>query len=544
MKINLFLAAVLPLLLPLVPLESAETPPTLPVAEGPFQPAWDSLKQYQTPEWFRDAKFGIWAHWTAQCVPEQGDWYARRMYLQHNIDKTTRKDKGPDSDYLYHTNHYGPQSKFGFKDIDNLWHAENWDPAKLVALYKQAGAKYFVALANHHDNLDCFDSTYQEWNTVRVGPHQDIVGGWAKAARAAGLRFGVTVHAARTWDWFDVAHGADKEGPLAGVPYDGNLTKADGQGQWWQGLDPAELYGPAGAARTPEARQAYNLKFFNRTMDLINKYKPDLLYFDDSVLPLNGQPGDYGLKIAAHYYNSSRQWHGRNEAVMNTKGLNEEQRKCLVRDIERGKSEKIDPCVWQTDTCIGGWHYARSTFEHHGYKKAADVIGMLVDIVSKNGNLLLNIPVRGDGTIDSDETAFLHEMAAWMAVNGEGIFATRPWKIYGEGPSLTTEQEKGRFGGLKDVSGKPYTAQDIRFTASKDGHTLYAVALGWPADGKLVVKSLAKNSPLGGGEIQGVKLLGGKTKLSFTQDETGLAISLPAEKPCDYAFVFAIQTGQ
>ena len=522
------------------PMQAAESA-ALPVADGPFRASWDSLQQYQTPEWFRDAKFGIWAHWTAQCVPEQGDWYARRMYQQQTVDKATGKKKGADAGYLYHTNHYGHPSQFGFKDIDHLWRAENWEPEKLIELYKKAGAKYFVALANHHDNLDCYDSAYQEWNSMRVGPHKDIVGGWAKAARGAGLRFGVTVHAARAWDWFDVAHGADVGGPLIGVPYDGNLTKAEGQGKWWDGLDPAELYGPAGKGRTPAAREAYNLKFFNRTMDLVNKYQPDLLYFDDGVLPLNNQPGDYGLKIAAHYYNSSLRWHGQNEAVMNTKGLNETQRRCLVRDIERGKSEKIDPCVWQTDTCIGGWHYARSTFERHRYKKASEVIGMLVDIVSKNGNLLLNIPVRGDGTIDSDETAFLGEMAKWIAVNGDGIFATRPWRTYGEGPSTSEEQEKGRFGGLKDVASKPYTAEDIRFTASKDGRTLYAIALGWPTGGKLLLKSLAKAAP-GFGEVTSVKLMGCDRKLSFTRDELGLAIELPTEKPCDYAWVFAISS--
>jgi alpha-L-fucosidase len=509
-----------------------------PVTTGKFEPSWDSLTQYETPEWFRDAKFGIWAHWTAQCVPEQGDWYAKQMYLQHDIDKKTGQDKGPQHDYTYQVEHYGHPSKVGFKDIDHLWKAENWDPVNLVALYKKAGAKYFVALANHHDNLDCYDSKYQEWNTMKVGPHKDIVGGWAKATRDAGLRFGVTVHAARTWDWFDISHGADTTGPLAGVPYDGNLTKADGKGQWWDGLDPAELYGPAGAARTPAARQAYNLKFFNRTMDLINKYKPDLLYFDDGGLPLINQSPTWGLKIAAHLYNSSTLWHGQNEAIMNTKGLREKERKCLVRDIERGKNDVIDPNVWQTDTCIGGWHYSKWVFDNHRYKKVADVIPMLVDIVSKNGNLLLNVPLKGDGTADSDEIAFLEEMAKWMAINGEGIYATRPWKIYGEGPSTVAEAEKGSFGGQKDVSSKPFTAEDIRFTVSKDGKTIHVIALGWPAGGKLIIKSLAKNSPNEPGEFRSVKLLGHDKELAFTRDEAGLTITVPEQKPCDYAYVF------
>ncbi len=270
----------------------AVKPPPVPTAKepnpaGPFKPDWESLEHgYKAPQWFRDAKFGIWAHWSAQCVPEQGDWYAREMYIQGNHD------------YEYQVAHYGHPSKIGFKDIDYIWHAEHWNPEKLIRLYKAAGAKYFVALANHHDNFDCWNSKYQPWNSVNTGPHKDIVGTWAKIARANGLRFGVTVHAARSWDWFDVSHGSDKSGPLAGIPYDGNLTKAEGKGQWWEGYDPADLYSPAGAARTPQAHAAYELKFFNRVMDLVNSYQPDLLYFDDGEPPTS-----YGLQIAANYYN-------------------------------------------------------------------------------------------------------------------------------------------------------------------------------------------------------------------------------------------------
>jgi alpha-L-fucosidase len=498
----------------------------LPITTGTFQPSWESIHQYKTPEWFRDAKFGIWAHWTAQCVPEQGDWYARNMYIEGNHD------------YTYHLAHYGPQSKVGFKDIDHLWTAANWDPAKLIDLYKRSGAKYFVALANHHDNFDCFDSRYQPWNSVNIGPKRDIVGEWAKAARDAGLRFGVTVHAARTWDWFDVSHGADKTGPSAGIPYDGNLTTADGKGQWWDGYDPADLYSPAGAARTPEARLAYNVKFFNRTLDLVHKYKPDLLYFDDSVMPLSRQAGDYGLKIAADFYNSSVQWHGQNEAVMNTKGLNMDQRQCLVRDIERGKNETIDPNPWQTDTCIGAWHYLRSLYDHHGYKKPGDVVAMLVDIVSKNGNLLLNIPVRGDGTIDSDEQSVLEHMASWMTVNSEGIFGTRPWKIYGEGPSTVEAAERNGSGGMTDVTRKPYSTEDFRFTSQ--GDTLYAFSMALP-QGQATIKSLGAKSPQGV-KVKDVRLLGAAEPVKWQQTDDALVITCPAKLPSDYISVFKVAT--
>lgn len=511
--------------------EAAQQAEAQTAATGPFQPTWESLQQYRCPEWFRDAKFGIWAHWTAQCVPEQGDWYARQMYEQGNPD------------YNYQVAHYGHPSKVGFKDIDHIWHAENWDPERLIALYKKAGAKYFVALANHHDNFDCFDSRYQPWNSVRIGPKKDIVGTWARAARKAGLRFGITSHASHAWSWYEVAQGADKTGPLAGVPYDGKLTQADGKGQWWEGLDPQDLYAQnhtpgKGLVWDWEADkgssipdQAYCEKFYHRTLDLIDKYRPDLLYFDDDVLPLH-PISDVGLRIAAHYYNRSMEWHGRLEAVLNGKNLNPEQRKAMVWDFERGRSAAIEPAPWQTDTCIGEWHYRRSLYENHQYKTTQQVVRMLVDIVSKNGNLLLNIPVRGDGTIDADEEKFLMGMAAWIDVNSEAIFKTRPWKISGEGPV----QVKG--GGFSEGGEERLTAQDFRFTTR--GNTLYATAMGWPENGKYLLRVLAAGASGIKGDVKSVRLLGSSAKLPWTRTREGLEISLPAQKPCDHAWALKI----
>jgi alpha-L-fucosidase len=439
------LAGILGVFPPALSRAKEDGPAAEPVAEGPFKPEWDSLEQYQCPDWYRDAKFGIWAHWSAQCVPEQGDWYARNMYMQYYRGRDG-KDV-PNRVYAYHVQHYGHPSEVGFKDIDARWKAEHWDPEKLMALYKKAGAKYFVALANHHDNFDCYDSKYQPWNSVKIGPKKDVVGTWKKAAEGAGLRFGVTVHAARAWSWFEVAQGADKDGPKAGVPYDSKLTKADGKGTWWDGLDPQDLYAQSHArGQKPDA--AYCTKFYNRTVDLINKYKPDLLYFDDDYtntgLPLYDADPTVGLRIAAHYYNVNRRQHdGKLEAVLNAKKVSEDKRGCVVLDIERGGARDLQPRPWQTDTCIGVWHYDRALAERHGYKKSGDVLRTLADIVSKNGNLLLSVPVRGDGTIDDDEVKFLEEMAAWMGVNGEAIFGTRPWAVYGEGQSTTGQARPG-----------------------------------------------------------------------------------------------------
>ena len=496
-----------------------------PIASGPFQPDWNSLTNYQTPEWFRDAKFGIWAHWGPQCEPEHGDWYARKMYIPG------------EADYQSHLIEYGHPSTNGFKDVIHRWKAEHFDPDKLLKFYKDNGAKYFMALANHHDNFDLYDSIYQPWNSVALGPQKDLIGGWAKAARKNGLRFGVSVHASHAWSWYEPAQGADTDGPLAGLFYDGKLTKAGGKGLWWEGLDPQDLYAQnhqpgtklewrwdsAKGSSVPDA--AYMEKFFKRTQQLWDDYHPDQIYFDDSVLPFSGVTDEIGLKLAAHFYNSSIQLHGQNEAVMNNKILNEMQRRAMVYDIERGKAQSILPQPWQTDTCIGQWHYNAAVFEKHQYKSAASVIRMLADIVSKNGNLMLNVPLQRDGQPDTDEIKIVSEIGAWLKVNGEAIYATRPWKIYGEGPS-TQSSEKGRFDGQADVSKQPFTAEDIRFTQSKDGKTLYAIVLEIPADGKVTITSLGTDVANWPSKISDVRLVGGG-KLKITRDESGLHISLP-----------------
>ncbi len=504
------------------------------VAAGPFQPTWESLGAgYQVPEWYRDAKFGIWAHWGPQCQPEQGDWYAQNMYNPRHAH------------YKFHVQKYGHPSKFGFKDVINEWKAEKWKPEELIALYKKAGAKFFAGMANHHDNLDMWDSKYQPWNSVAVGPRKNIIGGWAKATREAGLKFAISVHASHTWDWMQVAQGADPDGEFAGVPYDGLVSRADGKGKWWDGLDPQDLYAQyhtrgrygwnlSGKTETP-VDPAYIQKFFYRTIELIDKYQPDILYFDDSVLPIY-PVSDIGLKIAAYLYNTSLARNGKVEAVMTGKGLNAEQRKAILLDVERGVTNGGETLPWQTDTCIGEWHYKRSIFEQHRYKTSLQVVQMLIDIVSKNGNLMLSVPVRGDGTIDEDEVACVEGIGKWMGPNGEGIYATRPWKVYGEGPStIASNQVRGQFGGARDV--RNYTAEDFRFTSK--GDILYAFMMGWPESGKATIKSLAQGSENFPKEVGKVELLGAGA-LTFTREASGLVVNLPAGKPNDYAYTLKI----
>lgn len=513
-----------------------------PIQKGPFQPTWESLKQYKTPDWYRDAKFGIWAHWGPQCQPEQGDWYARFMY-----------EEGSRA-YNFHVKKYGHPSEKGFKDVIHAWKAEKWDPGYLVNLYKRAGARFFVGMASHHDNFDYYKSKYQSWNSTKLGPKRDIIGEWAKAARKEGLRFGVSVHSAHAWLFMETAQHSDRKGSKAGIPYDGKIQKKDGKGTWWEGFDPQELYAQnhplsegsdnihnihkqwdwGNGATVPD--KAYCDKFLNRTIDLIDQYDPDLIYFDDTALPL-WPISDAGLKIASHFYNTSIQKKGKLEAVLNGKVLTEEQRLCMVWDIEKGRSDRLEPLPWQCDTCLGNWHYDRSVYENHSYKQAKAVIHNLIDVVSKNGTMLLSVPVRGDGSIDDDEVKIVEEIGAWMALNGEGIFETRPWKIFGEGPAQESANPL-KAQGFNENSGKPFSAADFRFTTK--GNALYVYSMGWPDNGKALIKSLAKGNPYRNESVNKVEILGGGS-LSFRITEEGLEVSLPESRnELSYAFCLKI----
>lgn len=514
-------------------------------AAGPasFKPTWESLSNFKTPDWFRNAKFGIWAHWGPQCEAEYGDWYAREMYMEGSRQ------------YKYHVEKYGHPSKFGFKDIINEWKAESWNPEELLSFYKKAGARYFMALANHHDNFDLYNSKYQKnWNSTKIGPRKDLVGGWEKAARKNGMYFGVSVHAAHTWSWMETAQRADKTGPYAGIAYDGKLRKADGKGTWWEGLDPQELYEQnhplsensddngmihrqwnwGNGVSMPS--KEYCDKFYNRTIDLIDSYNPDMVYFDDTALPL-WPINDAGLRIAAHLYNKSMKKNGSQEAVIFGKILDELQRKCMVWDIERGQSNAIEPFTWQSDTCLGSWHYDRSVYDNNRYKSAKTVIHTLADVVSKNGNLLLSVPVRGNGTIDERERTIVEEIGEWMAVNGEAIYDTRPWVVFGEGPAMESAAPLSAQG-FNEGKGKAFSSSDIRFT-TKAG-ALYATVLGWPEDNKVRIKTLKKGSREMAKAVANVSMLGRDEKLSFTQDAEGLTVDLRAEGKLSYAFCLKI----
>ena len=388
-----------------------------------------------------------------------------------------------------------------------------------------------------------------------MGPKQDILASWEKAARKYGLYFGVSLHSDHAWSWYEPSQRHDTKGPKKGIPYDGKLTKEDGKGKWWEGYDPQELYVQnhplsenswdhgmihsqwAWGNGVSVPSQNYVTNFYNRTLDVINRYNPDLLYFDVTVLPFY-PISDAGLKIASHFYNHSMKTHnGKLEAVLFGKILDENQRKALVWDVERGAPNEIISQPWQSCSCIGGWHYNTSIYENNSYKSAANVVKLLVDIVSKNGNLLLSVPLRADGTFDEKEEKILKEFGAWMKINSEAIYDSRPWKVFGEGPIADSDIALNAQGFNEGAYGVA-TSKEIRFT--QKGNNLYAVALAWPEDGMIVIKSLSESSRLFNEKINEVELLG-YGKIDFIQTEKGLEVSLPETNLNDIAPVIKIK---
>jgi alpha-L-fucosidase len=487
------------LLLSLASVTLADDASPLPVADGPFKPTMESIKQYKCPDWFRDAKFGIWAHWGPQAVPMDGDWYARGIYEPGN------------KHYKYHLEHYGHPSKFGYKDIIQLWKAEKWDPDRLMQLYKKAGAKYFVSMGSHHDNFFLWNSKLHKWNAANMGPKRDVVGDWQKAAKKFGLKFGVSEHLGASFTWFQSSHRADKTGPLAGVPYDGANPEFQDLYHF-----PAKPGDTGWYSNDPR----WQRQWYAEIKELVDNYHPDLLYSDGGV-PFGNE---VGLSMIAHYYNSNTALHGGEcEAVYNCKQKSDGR---WVEDLERGIMPKIDPYPWQTDTSIGDWFYDRNW----KFRPVVWVIHMLVDNVSKNGNLLLNVVQRPDGSLDPEVEEMLAKLAEWNAIHGEAIYGSRPWLVYGES---AVKVRGGHF--AEDFK---YNAHEIRFTTQRrsgeEGPLLYAIALGWPEDHTITVHSLGKRAGDNINNITSVSLLGYDGKLDWKQTADGLIVTLPEKRVSEY----------
>jgi alpha-L-fucosidase len=458
------------------------------VIAQPFAPTWESLQHYQTPEWFKDAKLGIFIHWGVYAVPAfENEWYPRNMYQRGTAA------------FAHHRRVWGDQSRFGYKDFIPLFKAEQWDPTAWVTLFQQAGARYVVPVGEHHDGFAMYGSEYTRWNALNMGPRRDIVAELAADVRAAGLKFGVSSHRAFNWRYYTYENTFDTTRP-----------------------DYADLYGLPHPADTP-----YSIEFldnwYGRTTEIINKFRPDLLWFD-----FGWHAPDFDRfrpQIAAYYYNQAHDW-GR-EVVLNYK--DKFPPGTAVLNIERGKLSDIHDENWQTDTSTSykSWGYVAED----EFKSPTSIIHDLIDIVSKNGNLLLNVGPRADGTIPDEAQALLRAMGDWLRINGEAIYATRPWGRFGEGPTAVAA------GHMTERQNAPFTAQDIRFTTKPD--TLFAILLGWPA-GAVAIRSLGHYSVVPAERISAIHLLGVPQPLEWTQDNEGLHIQLPAEAPCEHAYVFKI----
>ncbi|TBL68328.1 alpha-L-fucosidase [Paenibacillus thalictri] len=459
---------------------------------GPFSNTWESLRAYQVPDWYANAKFGIFVHWGLYAVPAiHNEWYSRNMYQRHMPE------------YQLHRERFGAQEQFGYKDFIPLFTAERFDPDAWAGLFRRSGAQYVVSVAEHHDGFAMYDSSFTEWNAVRMGPRRDVIGELAGACRKHYLTFGLSSHRAENW-WF----------------FEGGRQFASDV------ADPrfAAFYGPA----QPQAlypNEVFLEDWLARTCELADKYEPQLVYFDWWIAKPVFEP--YLRRFAAYYYNRAAE---RERGVVINYKHGAFPEGTAVYDLERGQSEHIRSLPWQTCTSVSksSWCHVNN----QEYKTSREIVGDLIDTVSKNGNLLLNIGPRADGAIPEEEEAILLDLGRWLAVNGQAIYNSRPWRLYGEGP---TPSVGGEF---TDSKRQPYTARDIRFTMRCDH--LYAAIMGWPEDGKVSIRSLGYASRLYEQEIGGVELLGSQAKLQWSRNNDGLHVTLPDERPCEHAFIFKI----
>lgn len=525
----------------------------LPITPGPFKPDWESIeKNYPgTPAWLRDAKFGIWVHFGPQAAGKSGDWYARKLY---NAETPAYKN---------HLESYGHPSQSGYKEVLRDWNPVKLDPARLTAIYKDAGARFLIVQGVHHDNFDLWDSRYQPWNSTRLGPKRDLIGEWAKAAKAAGIRYGVAFHHEYSWWWWQTAFGSDKQGPFAGVPYDGNLTLADGKGKWWDGLDPRLLYnvdlreykGVSQAAASPwnpppagifSRHAAYNdwyaKRWALRIMDVTRRYDPDFIYTDGtSSQPFSGNGTGVGARndatqrVIADFYNHALQTRGKVDTFSvikfrpKTNGTVNTEEGTAPPDIKTDQA-------WIAETPVGDWYYGPGFTYDSG-----SVIRYILEQVSRDGNAAVCISPLPDGSLDEGSTRMLKEIGAWMKLNGPGIYGSKAWVRLGEGENGTLRTLPAGSLGKQQADFK-FSPRDIRFTVGSDG-SLYAFTLAVPQpDSELRIVSLGAAANLLGKPVKSVTLVGHQgAPLKWKQQDDALVISIPARMPFASAVAFNIK---
>ncbi|MDV7185860.1 alpha-L-fucosidase [Lutibacter sp. TH_r2] len=476
------------------------------VQKPKYEANWESIKKnYKDPEWFNKTKFGIFIHWGAYTVPAYGsEWYPRHMYMDtanFNAQLGTGK-KGPTKEFLHHKEKWGDQKVFGYKDFIPMFKAEKFNANEWIDLFKKAGAKYVIPVADHHDGFAMYKSHTTRWNAYDMGPKRDVLGELFKAGREKGMIMGTSSHFAFNWSFYNKKDHFDTSDPAY-----------------------ADLYSSKGQNLEEPVSEKFKERWWARTKDVIDNYQPDILWFDFYLdIP---DFADMRPKLAAYYYNKGIEWN--KEVVLQDKNFSHEAfpEGTVIYDLERGKLPGIRKLPWQTDTSIGknSWSYVTNWKS----KTANQIVDDLVDIVSKNGCLLLNVGPKSDGTIPEDQKEILLQIGEWLTVNGDAIYDTKYWDTFGEGP---TEVKKGHHseGNNKDLS-----SEDIRFT-QKDGK-LYAIVLDWPADGIVKIKTLGKNSEYSKNlSIKKLRLLGSDDDLKFNQNNDYLEVKLPNKKPCEYAF--------
>ena len=526
----------------------------LPITKGPFEPSWESIeKNYPgEPAWLRDAKFGIWVHFGPQAAGESGDWYARNLYKSDKIA------------YQNHIKRYGHPSEVGYKEVLRDWNPTKLDPEKLTKIYKDAGARFLMIQGVHHDNYDLWNSKYQPWNSVNIGPKRDLIGEWAKACKAIGMRYGVTFHHEYTWWWWQTAFESDREGAKKGIPYDGHLTLADGKGKWWEGYDPKMLYGidlreykgveknahtdwsppPAGIFSNHLGyAKWYATNWALRMMDVVKNYDPDFIYTDGTVQgPFTGDGTGTGLKanamqsVIADFYNTSLQRRGE----VNTFSIVKFRHKTngTVNTEEFGipaEIKKDQP--WIAEAPVGDWFYAPDFTYDSGM-----MIRYIIEAIARDGNAAICISLLPDGSINEESQKMLKEVGNWMRLNGEGVYGSHAWVIPAEG-----EMENGKLkmlpGGKLGSSQAEFKfdSQDIRFTVGKN-NKLYAFCMNVPAPNtQIKIKSLGTDAKHYGKKVKTVKLLGYKGKLKWKETADGLLIICPKNMPFATAITFEIE---
>lgn len=523
----------------------------LPITSGPIKPTWESIETNYpgTPDWLREAKFGLWVHFGPQSAGQSGDWYARRLYIPGT------------SAYKNHLKNYGHPSQKGYKEVLRDWNPDKLDPAKLVEIYRDAGVRFLIIQGVHHDQFDMWNSKYQPWNAANLGPKRDLLGEWEKAARKAGIRFGITFHHEYSWWWWQTAFQSDTEGEKAGVPYDGNLTLADGKGTWWEGFDSRLLYGVnlreyegvAEAANSPwspppagilqnhlEFANWYSKWWALRMMDAVDKYQPDFIYTDGTdQQPFSGFGTGTGYKcdamqcVIADFYNKTLARKGKVDVFSIVKFRDKTNGTVNTQEGSIPNGIKTDQ-DWIAETPVGDWFYGPD----FNYSSDA-VIRYLLEQVSRDGNVGLCVSLLPDGSLDEGSSKMLKEIGEWMKINGEGIYGSSAWKVLGEGANGKLNVLPGGKIGDHQANHK-FSTSDIRFTVGKD-HNLYVWVMAVPASGEqLKITSLGENATLLENNIKNVELLGYNGKVKWSQENESLNVECPDNMNFSTAVCFKI----